>query len=423
MRQRYLGMTAAIAAWGMTMALAGCGSTGGSEDEVTLKVVAADYGTNSENSSEKYWSALASAFESKNPGIKVDVNVRPWKTVDSDVATMVEEGEAPDIAQVGSYANYVKQDKLYAADEVLSVPTQANFLSQLSDAGKVNRVQYGLPFVASTRLLFYNTKLFDQAGLDAPKNWDDIQADAEALKSIGVTTPFALPLGSEEAQGETLMWLLSGGGGYTDTADGSYNIDSQQNIKTFEWLQKQLVGKGLTGPVAPGKLDRAIAFKAFTSGQVGMLNGHPSLMEEAAKQGVKVGMVPLPGVNGKAKASMGVADWMMAFKQNGHRTAIGTFLDFAYDDKNVMSFAAQYDLLPVTYSANEAMAADPQYGDLRKFLDALPTSELLPYGKNSWASVSESFKKNIGKAVEPGASPSNVLGGIARDAAAAEAAE
>ncbi|MFC9653746.1 MULTISPECIES: extracellular solute-binding protein [unclassified Streptomyces] len=407
----------------MTMALAGCGSSGEAGDDVTLKVVAADYGTNSENSSEKYWSALASAFESKNPGIKVDVDVRPWKTVDSDVATMVEEGEAPDIAQVGSYANYVKQDKLYAADEVLSVPTQANFLSQLSDAGKVNRIQYGLPFVASTRLLFYNKKLFDQAGLDAPKNWDDIQADAEALKSTGVTTPFALPLGSEEAQGETLMWLLSGGGGYTDTADGSYNIDSQQNIKTFEWLQKQLVGKGLTGPVAPGKLDRAIAFKAFTSGQVGMLNGHPSLMEEAAKQGVKVGMVPLPGINGKAKASMGVADWMMAFKQNGHRTAIGKFLDFAYDDRNVMSFAAQYDLLPVTYSANEAMAADPQYGDLREFLDALPTSELLPYGKNSWASVSESFKKNIGKAVEPGASPSNVLGGIARDAAAAEAAE
>lgn len=422
MRQRYLGMTAAIAAWGMTMVLAGCGGAGGSRD-VTLRLVAADYGTNSANSSEKYWSAVASEFESKNPGIKVDVDVRPWKTVDSDVATMVKEGRAPDIAQVGSYANYVQQGELYSADEVLSIPTQANFLTQLSEAGKVNRVQYGLPFVASTRLLFYNKELFDQAGLDAPKNWDDIQSDAEALKAQGVTTPFALPLGSEEAQGETLMWLLSGGGGYTDTADGSYNIDSEQNIKTFEWLQKELVGKGLTGPVAPGKLDRATAFKAFTSGQVGMLNGHPSLMAEAAKQGIKIGMVPLPGVDGKAKSSMGVADWIMAFKQNNHGVEIGKFLDFAYDDKNVQSFVGQYDLLPVTYSANEAMATDPRYADLRKFLEALPTSELIPYNKNSWTSVSESFKKNIGKAVEPGASPSKVLGEIARDAATAEAGE
>ena len=50
-----------------------------------------------------------------------------------------------------------------------------------------------------------------------------------------------------------------------------------------------------------------------------MLNGHPTLMQEAEKKGVKVGMVPLPGVDGPTKGSMGVADWMMGFKQNGHR--------------------------------------------------------------------------------------------------------
>ena len=58
-------------------------------------------------------------------------------------------------------------------------------------------------------------------------------------------------------------------------------IDSRTNVKTFEWLQKELVGKGLTGSVPPGELDRADAFKAFTDGKVGMLNGHPTLMQEA----------------------------------------------------------------------------------------------------------------------------------------------
>ncbi|RDG38579.1 extracellular solute-binding protein [Streptomyces corynorhini] len=415
-------MTAAIAALGMTMALAGCGGTGGAAD-VTLKLVAADYGTNARTSSEKYWKALASEFESKNPGIKIDVDVRPWKTIDADVAEMVENGKAPDIAQIGSYSHYAKQEKLYTADELLSVPTQSNFLSQLSEAGKVHRVQYGLPFVASTRLLFYNEDLFTEAGISAPKNWADIKSDAEALKEKGVTTPIAIPLGSEEAQSETMMWLLSGGGGYTDTADGSYNIDSPQNIETFQWLQKDLVGAGLTGPVAPRELDRATAFKAFTSGQVGMLNGHPTLMQDAKKSGIKVGMVPLPGTNGKAKSTMGVADWMMAFKQNGHRREVGRFLDYTYEDKNVLNFAGQYDLLPVTYSANDAMVADDSHADLRKFLEALPASELLPYGKNSWGTVSDSLKKNIGRAVEKGASPSNVLGQIARDASSAEAAE
>ncbi|MFJ2176647.1 ABC transporter substrate-binding protein [Streptomyces sp. NPDC101062] len=406
----------------MTASLAGCGGPSSSGD-VTLKVVAAEYGTNSEDSSRNYWESVASSFQEDNPGIKIDIYIRPWKTIDADVARMVEEGKAPDIAQIGSYSNFAKDDKLYAADELLSVPTQANFLDQLSEAGEVNRIQYGMPFVASTRLLFYNKDLFESAGVSAPKDWDDIKSDAEALKADGVTTPFALPLGTEEAQGEALMWLLSGGGGVTDTADGSYSIDSPVNVSTFTWLQKNLVKPGLTGPVAPGKLDRATAFKAFTSGEVGMLNGHPTLMKDAVKRGVKVGMVPMPGESGKPKSSVAVSDWIMAFKQNGHRQEIGKFLDFAYEDKNVLGFAGQYDLLPVTYSANAGMLADPEHQDLKTFLTALPESELFPYGKNSWSQVSESFKKNIGRAVEPGASPGAVLGQIARDASAAEASE
>ncbi len=86
--------------------------------------------------------------------------------------------------------------------------------------------------------------------------------------------PVRAPLGPEEAQAETLQWLLSGDGGYTDIG-GTYGIDSTENVETFSWLRDELVGKGLTGPVAPGKLDRAKAFQAFAAGDVGMLNGHP----------------------------------------------------------------------------------------------------------------------------------------------------
>ncbi|MFF3753966.1 extracellular solute-binding protein [Streptomyces sp. NPDC002018] len=406
----------------MTMALAGCGSTAGSGD-VTLRLVAADYGNGSSNRSDKYWAEVARNFESEHPGIKIDVDVRSWKTVDQDVADMVKRGKAPDMAQIGSYADYAKQDKLYTVDEVVSVPTQANFLSQLADAGKVNRIQYGLPFIASARLLFYNKKLFAQAGVSAPKDWDDIESDARALKAAGVTTPIALPLGSEEAQGETMMWLLSGGGGYIDNADDSYDIDSDQNIKTFEWLKKNLVGEGLTGPIAPSKLDRTTAFKAFTSGQVGMLNGHPTLLLDARQAGIDVGMLPLPGFDGKDKPSMGVADWMMAFRQNGHAKEIGTFLDYVYEDKNVLDFVGQYDLLPVTYSANDAMAADAGFKELSTFQKVLPTAELYPSGKKSWGGVSQDIKDHIGEAVAPGGNPAAILGRIARDATAAEVAE
>ncbi|NEE10601.1 extracellular solute-binding protein, partial [Streptomyces sp. SID7499] len=345
-QRRFLGLTAVVAALGMTATLSACGGDADAGD-VTLKLVAADYGTGPENSSEKYWSGVATGFEKEHPGIKVDVTVLHWKDVDREVAEMVKAGDAPDIAQIGAYADYAKAGKLYTADETLAIRTTANFLPGLTDAGKIDGTLYGLPFVASTRLLFYNQQLFDQAGLDAPETWDDIRSDAAALKAKGVDYPFALPLGQEEAQAETLMWLLSGGGGYTDDV-GSYDIDSAENVATFRWLRDNLVGEGLTGPVAPGKLDRAKAFEAFTDGKVGMLNGHPTLMDKAEAAGIKVGMVPLPGSDGPTTGSMGVADWMMGFKENGHRQEIGQFFDYAYSDENVLEFAESYDLLPVT---------------------------------------------------------------------------
>ena len=424
MQQRFLGLTAALAALGMTVALTGCGSSSGSSD-VTLKLVAADYDVDGGQSSKKYWSDLAAAFTAKNPGIKIDVQIESWNDVDRKVAEMVKAGKAPDVAQIGAYADYAAADKLYSADQLLSIPVQSNFLGPLVDAGEMRRVQYGLPFVASTRLLFYNKQLFKEAGIkEDPKTWDDLKDDAKKLKAnTNAKYPFALPLGPEEAQAETMMWLLSGGGeGYTNQS-GSYSIDSEQNIATFDWLKANLVEKGLTGPVAPGKLNRKEAFAAFTRGEVGMLNGHPSLMQAAQKANVQVGKVALPGITGKPKSAMGVADWIMGFKQNGHRSEIGKFLDFVFSDKNVLDFAGQNDLLPVTVSASEAMEQSPKHQDLREFLEELPTSVLPPVGKTSWAKVSESIKKNIGTAMEQGTEPKDVLGRIGRDATVAEHAE
>lgn len=423
MQQRFLGLAAAVAALGMTVTLAGCGSSSGSGD-VTLKLVAADYDVAGGQSSKKYWADLAAAFESKNPGIRIDVQIESWNDVDRKVAEMVKAGKAPDVAQIGAYADYAAADKLYSADQLLSVPVQSNFLRPLVDAGEHKHVQYGLPFVASTRLLFFNKKLFEEAGIrEDPKTWDDLRADAVKLKAnTDAKYPFALPLGPEEAQAETMMWLLSGGDGYTDTV-GNYAIDSPQNVSTFTWLKDNLVDKKLTGPVAPSKLNRKEAFAAFTRGEVGMLNGHPSLMQAAEKAGIDVGKVALPGRNGKAKSAMGVADWIMGFKQNGHRDEVGKFLDFVFSDKNVLDFAGQNGLLPATVTASEAMEKDPKHLALREFLQELPTSVLPPVGKTSWAAVSENIKGNIGKAVEPGGRPATVLGRIGRAATAAERAE
>ncbi|WP_374230993.1 extracellular solute-binding protein [Streptomyces sp. UNOC14_S4] len=419
-RRRFLGLTAAGAATAaLAPTLTACGSSGPGGSK-KLKLIAADYGDNSANSSKKYWDNLVRAFQEKHSKIKVDVEVYSWTEVDKKVADLVKAGKAPDMAQIGAYADFAAAGKLYSADQLLTIPTQADFITSIEKAGEVQRVQYGMPWVSSTRMLFCNKKLFAKAGIATPpESWDDLQAAALKLKAADVKIPFGLPLGPEEAPAETMLWFLSAGGGYTD-ANGAYTIARRENVDALLWLKDQLVGKGLVGPGNPARTNRQEVFDAFCRGEVGMLNGHPTLMQQAREKGVEFITAPLPGVKGKAKSTMGVADWMMAFKQNGNRDQIGTFLDFVYSTKNVLEFTGQYDLLPVTSSASRKMAGDSSRQNLLPFLQQLENAEFYPADKTSWAAVSKAIKEKIGSTVLQGGDPGSVLGEIEREATATE---
>jgi multiple sugar transport system substrate-binding protein len=418
-RRRFLGLAAATGAAASAALTAGCGSDAGTQDSA-LKVVAADYGEPGQgDGSQGYWDALVRRFRHRHPGIAVEVEVHGWKDVDKRVAAMVAAGRPPDIAQIGAYADFAAQHRLYSASEVLSIPVQADFLPALAEAGEVRRVQYGMPFVASTRLLFYNKTLFMKAGLDPdspPKTWNQLARAAAKLKAAGVKIPYGLPLGPEEAPAEAMMWMLSGGGAFTDKV-GNYTIDAAANIKTFNWLRDSLVGPRLTNP-DPGGTDRRELFAAFTRGEVGMLNGHPTLLRETRRRGVKYGTAVPPGAEGPSGATLGVADWVMAFKQNGRREDVGRFLDFVFSEENHYDFADRYDLLPVTTSANERMRERGGHKPLRRFQQELLSAEFYPVGKVSWAKVSGDIKRGIGKATDGDADPVKVLSGLQRRAEA-----
>ncbi|MER6312821.1 extracellular solute-binding protein [Streptomyces sp. NPDC001581] len=421
MRRRIFGTTSTTVVLGLLIPLAGCGGSGDSAgDGGTLHLIAAEYGDGPATSSKPYWDKMTADFTEANPGIKVDVKLLPWADIDREVSRLVKAGKAPDVALMGSYSDFAAQGQLYPANELLSVTAEANFLQPLADAGSVGNTLYGLPFVASSRLLFYNQALFTKAGIkEPPKTWSELKAAAKALKDKGVPYPYALPLGPEEAHAEAMIWELSNGGGYADSA-GNYALASDQNIKTWSWVKDQLVAPGLTGPTPPAKLNRADAFAAFLRGEVGMLNGYPSLAHEARGKGIGVGTTAMPvsddlGV-GENPPAVGVADWMMAFKQNGKREEIAKFLDFLYQDKNLTEFANRYHLLPSTITASRTPAGGGLDKNDQQFLDALRGAQLYPVNDPSWLTVSDTIKRNIGRAVEPNGDPKGVLEDIAAQA-------
>ena len=76
MRRSLIGAVAMAAVTALTIGACGSSSGGGSSSasgNVTLKLVAADYGTGPDNTSQKYWQGISDAFHAANPTITVKV--------------------------------------------------------------------------------------------------------------------------------------------------------------------------------------------------------------------------------------------------------------------------------------------------------------------------------------------------------------
>ncbi len=403
MKRRIWGAAAIAVAGALALAACGTGATPSASKPVTLKLVVADYGTGPSNTSSTYWQGIATAFHKKNPSISVKVTAINWNDFDTQVQTMVQNKQYPDITEGDYFSTYAQEGLLYSAKQVLSDP--GNLLPAFKNQGTYQGTQYGLPFTTSSRTLFYNKKLFTQAGISsAPTTWADVQSDAAKITGLG-KIGFGLPLGAEEAQAESLLWMLGNGGNY-QTSSGKYDIDSAANIQTFQFLTK-LVNAGDTEP-NPATKDRTPLWQQFAQGQIGMINASPALVPIIKTAGVLTDSdwtsVPIAGKNGALTKTLGVCDNVAAFKSNGHEAQIKKFLDFAYQDKYQIQFDKEYDLLPATSTAAKALESDAIFGP---FLKALPNSVQYP-SDTAWPQLKTKIQQTIGTALT--SDPKSVLG-------------
>jgi len=385
---------------------AGSGSSG--SGSVTLKFLGADYGTGPADTSTAYWQKIANSFHAANPSITVKVQTINWNDYDTKVKTQIQNKDYPDILQGEFFPAYAKDNLVYPLSDVLANPNAG--LSVFKAGFTVDGTTYAIPFDTSARAMFYNKKAFAAAGIASPpQTWADVKTDAAALKAKGYIG-YAMPLGPEEAQAESYLWMLGNGGGWQNAA-GKYAINSPQNIETFQFM-KGLVAAGDTEP-HPATYDRtANAAKDFAAGKVGMeLNG-PFLTATIASAGVlkstDYAAIPVPGKTGPLTKTLGVADALQVFKTNGKKKdAIKKFLDFALNDANQLAWAKEYALLPGTQSAADSLKSDPVLG---AFVKALPNTVLFPTDANWTSTVLPAIKQAIGTAVS--GDPKKVLGDL-----------
>ncbi len=407
-------MAAAAIGAAALAAVAGCGSSSGSSasssGKVTLTFFGADYGTGPSNSTTKYWDAVATAFHQAHPSITVNVQTVNWTDFPTKSATLIQNKQYPDIMEGNPAPPYAQSGLIYPVSDVLSPSVASNLIPKFLKDGQYQGVNYGIPFTTSTRAMYYNKKMFAAAGISAPpKTWAELQADAAKIKAKG-DIGYGMPLGSEEAQAELLLWFLGNGGGYLSSG-GKYDINSPQNIATLNFM----AASGDTQP-NPGGTDRKTVWAQFAQGKIGMVLGSPAVIPIIQQAGVlkaaDYGTADVPGKAGPLSDTLGVHDDIVAFKAGGtsHQAAIKQFLDFVYQDKWQLQFDNEYDLLPATQSAATTMAKDATFS---AFLGNITNSINYPSLAN-WTSVENMIKTQVGQAIT--GNPAQVLGAIQQTA-------
>lgn len=223
------------------LALSGCAASDSGSADGPVTITYTNFISNDGN--EENLQAIVDAFEEENPDITVEVTTLPYADYGTALQTDLAAGTVSDVFDI-EYANYAQ----YQANGVLAelpVENPDAYRQSVLEAYQTDGVQYALPSSFSTVVLFYNSDLFDAAGLEYPTSdwtWADEQAAAEAL-----TDAAAGVWGSHQPVSfhEYYKVLAQNGGEFLNEDGTEVAFNSPEGIEAAEWL----VGK--SGTVMP----------------------------------------------------------------------------------------------------------------------------------------------------------------------------
>ncbi|OKL50930.1 extracellular solute-binding protein [Buchananella hordeovulneris] len=393
---------------GLALTLTACGTDTESKDaqptggeapaasadlNTTIKILAPSYS----ESSKSDWETIIKKFNETYPNVKVELQIEGWEDFAAKVQARIQSGDLPDILNDNTFALAASEGLLYPITEVMSPETLAAIEPALLENGKgTDGTQWAAPDVASSRLLAYNTKLFEQAGItEAPKTWAELEAAAQKIKGLGGdVSAYGMPLGKEEAQNETSLWLWGNGANWPQ---GDKLVADQPAAAEALTQMKSFIDAGLTQP-NPGTSNRQDAVNLFNNGKLAMLLMHTGLLKEVDEKypDIKYGIGPVPTKDGQPIA-FGVTDFVVAF-DNGdadRKAATKAFLDLMYSDEMYESWYQGTGLMPVTKTMIEKATAEA--GHFAPFYAALKDVKFLPVGDPKWDALQGALQGTMGK--------------------------
>jgi multiple sugar transport system substrate-binding protein len=349
--------------------LAACSSSGGKSSAGGTEQLA--FWARSDDSG--FIKTVVDAFNAAHPKVHLNLTIVPTNNFVQKFTTAVASGGAPDVASF-NLIDLPYYSSANALTDITSFQDGLGYASDLSPAhkqlatyqGKV----YALPFTGDASVLYYNKKLFKQAGIAAPPTtYAEMLDDAKKVRALGPAYyGFTFPGLCPGCNGFTMypnIWasggdIMSGAGTSKQTA----TLTTSPQVKDALDLYHTMWADGTIPPDAKTS-DVSTWLTLFESGKLGMESiGSFAISTLEKVAGLDFGVAHLPGKDG-GFASYAGGDEIAIPRGSKHLEAAKQVLAWSTSEEG-QKVIAKLGVVPTRLSVASGYYAslDPRYGVL-----------------------------------------------------------
>ncbi|RBQ18206.1 hypothetical protein DP939_20120 [Spongiactinospora rosea] len=190
---------------------------------------------------------LIGEYERAHQGVAVEVRHIPFAEFNRTLLQAAAGRELPDVALIGATATQAMAEAGVIQDLTPRVSAwggQTEFLPASWNTTQVGGKTYGLPHVADSYAIYYNTEIFRRAGAKPPTTWAELSRTAAKLARDGRQGLAISGIEGEEGATALVIRLLAAGGdpARVDTPQGRAALG---DIKAM--VDRGAVSKGMLG--------------------------------------------------------------------------------------------------------------------------------------------------------------------------------
>ncbi len=340
------------------------GCTNSKKEQVTVTFSYPPFGYDS-NLEDAYWKKYIAEFEKEYPGIKIEMTVESWDTVDAKWNQALQSGVTADIGyeSPGTIIDYSSQGKILPVTDVVNklggesafVPSM-HFMKNGDD-------WYAVPNCDACKVLMYRKDILKAAGYDnPPSTWDELVEIAKACTRDGTYGLGFYMIDMFYSAHDTLGFMKAAGGEMLD-ANKNLVLDSSENLEALRFISDLV---NVHKVVSPNAVSWAYGdlVSALGTGKIAMAiewGGFGTLLETTFPDEYQnIGFAKLPdGPSGHSGSFSGMGGFFI-FSDAKHPEEAKKFIEFM----SRAEISIEWCKISGNVSPFVAVASDPELNQM-----------------------------------------------------------